>query len=143
MSSGFMKPLDTSVGVHSDEVLADADGDVAAVAIHVGALPQAAAHVADLQFQLVNFRRIEERLEFGLGAFGRDRPGGTGAAGTDPVLPGRRPGGAHRGLEFAQEIARGRRQEGVGRQGVASLRPCLKQFFNSRTLMTCFHLNGE
>ena len=65
MSSGFMKPLETEVGVQGEGVLADPDGDVAAVAVHVGALPHAAADVADLELELVDRRRVEERFEVG------------------------------------------------------------------------------
>ncbi len=53
MSSGFMKPLRDERGRAEDDVLADADGDVAAVAVHVSALPEPAADVADLQLEVV------------------------------------------------------------------------------------------
>ncbi len=45
-------------------VLADANGDVAAVAIHIGAAPEAPADVANLQFERVDFRRVEKGLRF-------------------------------------------------------------------------------
>ena len=36
------------------DVVADADGDVAAVAVHIGALPKPAPDIADLLFQFLN-----------------------------------------------------------------------------------------
>ena len=51
---GFHEALGNQRGRAEDDVLADADGDVAAVAVHVGALPEPAADVADLQLQLVD-----------------------------------------------------------------------------------------
>lgn len=47
-----------------DEVFGDAYGDVAAVAVHIGALPQAAAHVAHAFLDDDDFRRMEEGFDF-------------------------------------------------------------------------------
>jgi hypothetical protein len=47
------------------EVVADADGDVAAVAVGVVALPEAAAHVADAELQILHRLGVEEALDVG------------------------------------------------------------------------------
>src|SRR5439155_13379476 len=50
-------------------VFADANGNVAAVAIDVSALPQAAADFANLELQIMPGRRLESGVEFGFRAF--------------------------------------------------------------------------
>ena len=49
-------------GGAEDDIFADANGDVAAVAVYVGALPEPAANLADLQLQLMDVRGVEEGL---------------------------------------------------------------------------------
>ena len=51
MSSGFMKPLDTIVGVHRTSRVVEADGDVAVVGGGEALGVNAAADFADLFFQ--------------------------------------------------------------------------------------------
>src|SRR5439155_26363221 len=97
------------------DVVADANGDVAAVAVHVGALPETASDVTDLEFEVVNEGRFEERFEFGFRALRVQRFGGRGGGGRAGTgLSGTVPGVF--GLPIAQQVARRRSNDGVGRQ---------------------------
>src|SRR5581483_915279 len=42
------------------QVFTDANGDIPSVTIHVRALPKASANIAELQFQFMELRRIEQ-----------------------------------------------------------------------------------
>src|SRR2546423_748493 len=58
------KTLGDQRGRTQRNVLSRPNGNVAPVAIHISALPQTAANLADLQLQSMNLRRVEERLNF-------------------------------------------------------------------------------
>ncbi len=52
-----------------DQIFGHTDGNIATVAVHVVALPDTASNVADIFLELVDLRRIEERLNVGHLAF--------------------------------------------------------------------------
>ena len=110
------------------DVVAHADGHVAAVAVHVGAFPQAVAHRANLFLERVAVRGIEERVEVGLGRFGMER-GGRGRRGRGQAVGCGRSRRAPAGVRapgvgiIAQRVLRRWRENRIlhGRVGVASL----------------------
>jgi len=121
---GLHEALADQRGRAEGEVVADADGDVAAVAVGVLTLPEAAAHLADPFLQDVDRGRVEEFLDLG----GRLRVGTgrpaelvIGDRRSRRLLRRRRGLGGARALErrlqaaAAEHVARGGRQDGTGR----------------------------
>ena len=53
-------------------VFADANGNVASVSVHIGALPQAAADIANLRLELTNCRRVKKGIDFPFFTFRSD-----------------------------------------------------------------------
>src|SRR5439155_13144705 len=96
-------------------VLARANGDVPAVAIHVGALPQTLADVANLFLQIPAISGIKEGVELAFGTFGTEWLGGRGS---DCSLAARVRGSARGAVatphQVAQQVFRRRCQDGVG-----------------------------
>jgi len=65
-----MKPLLTSVGRTQRNVLADANGNIAAIlAVHIGASPHPPANVTNLAFNPGNRANLKNCFELGFGAF--------------------------------------------------------------------------
>jgi hypothetical protein len=137
---GFHEPLGDEGGCAEGEIIADADGDIPAVAIDIGTFPEAASDFADLEFQFLEGIGVEEGFEFGGGAFGGNGLGG-----------GRGGGGGWRGrlgrmgcvfgfaVEFqvAEQIAGGGGDDGVGREWL-EMSPLRMSSSISLALMTFF-----
>ena len=104
------------------EIVADADGDVAAVAVGVVALPEPAAHIADALLDHLDGGRIEKAFDLG----GRLRVGAgrplelvVGNAGRGVFLRGAGGGGLGAGggenrRAAAEDVARRRRKDRAG-----------------------------